>query len=61
MRKLFKFLKALNKKMNSYTDDNYKFKEHGSTTNPATGLPMIGSLDSSGNSIGSSQSDYYRR
>lgn len=36
---------------------NYEFEANQTQYNPATGLPMIGALDSLGNSIGISASD----
>jgi hypothetical protein len=36
---------------------NFEIKSSQTQYNPATGLPMIGALDSMGNSIGSSASD----
>ena len=48
-------------------ENNFDLSQNTTEYNPATGLPMIGALDSMGNSIGSSafdhnswNSDYYR-
>lgn len=63
MMKIVKYLIALNRKLNARTKNNYtyKYKEYGSTTNPASGLTVCGGLDINGNSYGSSGSDYHRR
>lgn len=61
--KLFRYLVALNRRLNARAANNkckYKYKEYGSSTNPASGLPMCGGLDINGNSFGSSGSSHRR-
>ncbi|HIF0232773.1 TPA: hypothetical protein ACXYK5_002700 [Legionella pneumophila] len=38
-------------------ENNFDLSQNKTEYNPATGLPMIGALDSMGNSLGSSASD----
>lgn len=39
-------------------ENNFDLSQNATEYNPATGLPMIGALDSMGNSIGSSAFDH---
>jgi hypothetical protein len=59
--KLFRYLVALNKRLNECAANNkykHQYKEYGSSTNPASGLPMCGGLDINGNSYDSSGSSH---
>jgi len=67
IKKIFKpiifFIKSLSVSNSNYQNDINDFTNNNETTiNPNTGLPMIGNLDSMGNSFGSSASDtdYHR-
>lgn len=40
-------------------ENNFDLSQNTTEYNPATGLPMIGALDSMGNSMGSSAFDHY--
>lgn len=53
----FKNLAATNPNYQNVYNHNHKNNNNETKINPATGLPMIGNLDSLGNSFGSSASD----